>query len=305
MNNFLDIEDRNKDYKEIYDQTWRAELGIRSIAIMYHEHSDDQKSYENIFKLKDNIEYRIFSASHQYLILLQELKNAELYLEKIYRDDPLNISTQRFLFSNPYFDKSELEISSVFDSLIFHLSSVYDYLSHALCYIYFKNKQKTLYWTKLAKEVRGNLKNKYMFCEIVDSLDRVSVSKLYDYRSRLIHNQRDKHRFGGNLNMIEGKMVINLFPSDYSQKTFKKLNTQYPNTKYTLTFLASWLFRECFSNIEEILTAVKEDLENNSKFFENMKTPKFQNTLILGSIGMNNIFEPVSKSLWNQYKSKK
>lgn len=302
---YLDITNRQEDHNFIYDQTWRTELGIRAIAIMYHEHSDDQNSYENIFKLKDNIEYRLFSATHQYLILLKELRNAEIYLEEIYLKDPLNISTQRFLFSNPYFDRSELEISSVFDSLIFHITSVYDYFSHALCYMYFKNKQETVDWKKLAGVVRGDLKGKYKFCEKVDLIDRTSFVKLNDYRSRLIHKSRDKHHFSGSLDLMKGKMNVFLFPSEYARKTFKKLSQENQDKKFTLAYLASWLFKDCFKNIEEILTSVKDDLETNSNFYQNMKTPKFQNTLILGSINSsNNSFEPISKSLWKEYISK-
>lgn len=43
-----------------------------------------KNSEENVFRLKDNIEYRLFSASHQYLLLLKELGAAELYLQNIY-----------------------------------------------------------------------------------------------------------------------------------------------------------------------------------------------------------------------------
>lgn len=305
MAKYLDIVNREEDHKLIYDQTWRAELGIRAIAIMYHEHSEDQNSYENIFKLKDNIEYRLFSSAHQYLILLQELRNAEIYLEKIYKEDPLNISTQRFWFSNPYFDKSELEISSVFDSLIFQITSVYDYLSHALCYMYFKNKQDTVDWKKLANIVRGELKGKYRFCEKLDMIDRSSFAKLNEYRSRLIHKNRDKHNFSGSLDLIKGKMNVFLFPSGYAIKTFKKLSQENPDKKFTLAYLASWLFKDCFQNIEDILSAVKEDLETNSRFYQNMGTPKFQKTLIIGSINSsNNSFEPVSKRLWEEYLKK-
>lgn len=305
MAEYLDVIDRKEDHRLIYDQTCRAELGIRAIATMYHEHSEDQNSYENIFKLKDNIEYRLFSAAHQYLILLQELRNAEIYLEKIYLKDPLNISTQRFLFSNPYFDKSELEISSVFDSLIFHITSAYDYLSHALCYMYFKNKQETQDWKKLANIARGEFKGKFKFCEKLDSIDRSSFAKLNEYRSRLIHKNRDKHSFSGSLDMIKVKMKVFLFPSEYARKTFKKLSLENQDKKFTLAYLASWLIKDCFQNIEEILTAVKEDLETNSRFYQNMGTPKFQKTLILGSINSsNNSFEPVSKKLWDQYLAK-
>lgn len=39
----IDITDRNADYNFINKETWRAELGLRAIAIMYDEHSNDKK----------------------------------------------------------------------------------------------------------------------------------------------------------------------------------------------------------------------------------------------------------------------
>ena len=49
MNEYLDIEDRAKDYNEIISDTHRAEIGIRAIGLIYHDHSDDQNSYENVW----------------------------------------------------------------------------------------------------------------------------------------------------------------------------------------------------------------------------------------------------------------
>ena len=84
MNNkYLDIEDRKKDYELIKSETFRAELGIRAIGSIYHDHSKDEKSFENIFILKDNIQYRLFAATHQYLILLRELGSSESYLNDL------------------------------------------------------------------------------------------------------------------------------------------------------------------------------------------------------------------------------
>jgi hypothetical protein len=65
----IDIDNRQVDYEFILKETFRMELGIRAIAIMYDDHSNDKKSYENILILKDNIKYRLFSASYQYLII--------------------------------------------------------------------------------------------------------------------------------------------------------------------------------------------------------------------------------------------
>lgn len=54
-NRILNIEDRQTDFKEIDKLSWRAEHGIRSICVMYDDHSNDKNSKENIFLLKDNV----------------------------------------------------------------------------------------------------------------------------------------------------------------------------------------------------------------------------------------------------------
>lgn len=74
---YIDITDREADFKFIDSETWRAEVGLRAIAYMYDDHSDDKNSHDNILILKDNIKYRLFSASYQYLVFLRELYNAE------------------------------------------------------------------------------------------------------------------------------------------------------------------------------------------------------------------------------------
>ena len=64
----IDIEDRNSDYKEIEKQSWRVEHGIRAICVMYDDHSSDKNSQKEIFILKENVHYRIFSLTYQYLV---------------------------------------------------------------------------------------------------------------------------------------------------------------------------------------------------------------------------------------------
>src|SRR5690554_6348925 len=96
MNEYLDIEDRDRDYNKIYSETFRAEEGIRAIGLIYHDHSDDQKSFENVIRLKSNIEYRLFAATHQYLVFLKELHAAEQYLHAVYKENPNYVNPNTF-----------------------------------------------------------------------------------------------------------------------------------------------------------------------------------------------------------------
>ena len=70
---------------------------------MYDEYSSDKNSKENIFRLKDNIAYRLISAEHMYRLLLIEVGQAEHFLkEKEYGKNNI----QFFAGSKPLYDSS-------------------------------------------------------------------------------------------------------------------------------------------------------------------------------------------------------
>ena len=306
MNEYLDIDDREKDYKSIQSETLRTELGIRAIGLIYHDHSSDIKSYENVFRLKDNIQYRLFSATHQYLVFLRELGLAEKYLHELCKENPSYIDPNTFPFGNPYFEIIETELSSIFDSIIFHLSSVFDYLSHAICYMYFTNKENTLYWTKLSKKVRGDLKDEFEFCSMLDQIDRRFVGKLYDYRSRLLHNKRDKHKFSGSIQLSNFAFKLKISCSETSLKHFPLITENNTEGKIiTLVYLSSWLIKQTFKEVENLLDFIKIDLEKDSKFYQNLNKPKDKTGFMIVNINKEtNLIEPNSKGFWEKYKEK-
>jgi len=299
MEEYHDVENRKKDYDEIQRESFRAELGIRTIGLVYHDHSLDEKSFENVFILKDNIEYRLFSAAHQYLLFLRELGESEKYLQHILHENQNVIMSS----DNVYFNKVETELSSIFDSIVFHLSSVFDYLSHAICYMYFQNKQDTLYWTKLSKKVRGDFKDKYEMSKVIDDVDRRFVGKLYDYRSRLLHNKRDKHIFDGYVK-TNFKVDLKICCSNICLKHFSAITNEIENKKITLTFLSSQLIRQSFIEIEKILDSIKLDLEKDSKFNNNLIHGKGNRGMFVAINPETNTAEPSSNRLWKEYKSK-
>lgn len=299
----LNIEDRQADFKEINKQSWRAEHGIRSICIMYDDHSSDKKSKENIFVIKDNVHYRIFSLVHQYLIFLRELENSESHLQKLYKKDPKLLSA--FPLGNPHFDKVELELSSVFDSIIFQLSSVFDYLSHMICYICKTDKSRTDYWTGLAKTNHGqnNEFSELAIRDVIRDLDKSFVGRLYDYRSRLLHNKKDKHIFTTSVNLNDFNFNVKVLASDFALKHFKLIRSIHPDEDITLTFLSSWLIKQSFIDIERILDALRVEILKNSSFYKNLIKPKSNVGFMIVSMDPKTKFaQPASDGLWEQYK---
>lgn len=305
--NIIDITNRQEDLDFIYKETLRAEVGLRAIAFMYDDHSADRNSYDNILVLKDNIKYRLFSATHQYLIFLREMGRAEAYLQDVYQKNPNYLNA--FPMGNPYFDKIEIELSSIFDNIIFQVSSMFDYLSHIICYILLKDKSNTLYWTKLAKASRG-LNNDFTNTEmksVIDKIDRRFVGRLYDYRSRLLHNKRDQHFFGGTTTLDEFKFHLKFIPSEIALKHFKIINEDIPNDgKVTLTYLASWIIKRTFIELEIILDCLAIEIKKTSQFHKNLWEPKRgSNALLFVSVNPETHYaEPVSDGIWDEYKGK-
>lgn len=300
------IEDRQTDYELINKQSWRAEHGIRSICVMYDDHSSDKNSKENIFLLKDNVHYRVFSLVHQYLVFLRELRASESYLQQLHKKDPKLLNA--FPMGNPHFDKVELEISSVFDNLIFQLSSVFDYISHLICYICKSDKSKTLYWTKLASSAYGQ-NNEFSNLDIRKTITEVNnsfVGRLYDYRSRLLHNKKDKHIFTTSVKLNDFNFDVKILASDVSLKHFKAIREEFPEDDITLTFLSSWLIKKSFVHIEKILDALREEILKTSTFHFNLRNPKKQSGFMLISVDPETHYaRPVSDGLWDEYKNKK
>ena len=107
----LDITDRNKDYKLVKERIDITEVGIRSICVMYDEHSSDINSKKNIYNLKDNIYYRLKASTNQYYLLLEQLLRAEHRLLEIFKKDHTELT--KYISTNPYFEEIEEVILSL------------------------------------------------------------------------------------------------------------------------------------------------------------------------------------------------
>lgn len=304
--NIYDITDRDKDYGEIVKLVSWLESGIRAISIMYDEHSSDVNSKENIFRLKDNIHYRLLSALHMYRLLLEELNRSEKWYEQ---KETESLGRTNFIGSNPVLEFLEMEISAVFDSVIFNIVSVFDYLSHIICYICLTNKQKTNYWTTLSKSARDKtteIGKTYVMASI-DKSDREFVGKLYDYRSSLIHHKRVKHDYEIARDSNEGNCRIRILMTSFEMKYFKKMAMEKKEeNKFTLTYLSSWLIRITANYIEKILTDLEFDIKSKSAYDDNIRDIHNKGKLVIISVDpKTNIGSPASDRIWLQFKKER
>lgn len=300
-----DVGDRQKNYGQTIKILERLELGLRAVSVMYDEYSSDKKSNENIFRLKDNIDYRLGSALQHYKLLLQQHDSGEQYLAQQTKDNPFRF--QGFIFGNPYFDLIEKELSGLFDSIVFNITSSFDYLSHIICYICQTNKQNTVYWTRLAKASRGqgNDISQSLVKTQIDNVDRSFVAGLYDYRSRLIHNQRDKHNFKDTQNPVSNTHRIRLLISESAKSDFKKIRIDYGNDKeFTITFLSFWLIKTAAENMEIIFDGLVNEIRQKSNYYYNLRGFKGNNKLIMLHLDpATNTGTPLSENFWKEYKN--
>jgi len=304
LRTFLDVKDRKADYEKICKEIQRLELGLRAVSVMYDDHSSDMFSKTNIFRLKDNIYYRLISVQHQYKLLLEEQYRSEKYLEELVIGNPKALDG--FYGENPYFEMLEMNISSIFDGLIFHTVSIIDFFSHVVCYICQKNKSIEMYWSQLAKSSRGekNEISKLQIAKVIDSVDRDFVCRLYDYRSRLVHHKRDRHLFTVNRGAQPGIFEVRIFSSPEAVKHFQLIKQDHKETEeFTLLFLSSWLISTSIKQISLILEALVFEIKSASNFDENMKKGKGKKWFPIGT------FDPKSRSitltsdiLWEQFK---
>ena len=302
MSNIIkDIIDRKADSLLIRKEAQRTELGIRSICVMYDDHSKDKNSGENIFIKNDSIHYRLFSLVHQYFLFLNQLNSSEVFLQEMNKEHPGKV--MNFILDNPYFDKVELEVSSVFDSIIFHLMSVFDYLSHLIHYITITNKSNTKDWSSLMKSVNGS-NNEFSNLEINNTILKINkelVTNLFKYRSALIHDKRDKHTFSINHNS-QTTLNIQILSSKFSLKSFSLIRESVTEEQITIAFLSSWLIKQSFKEIELLLDALRNEILKNPNFEETLKNPKSGFTLISYDSKTNEA-KPASEKLWEEYKN--
>jgi hypothetical protein len=257
------------------------------VAMDYKEYIKNDISDNKIYELRDSVLYR-FSSTHthieillrQHLIIDQNLK------QKVNGDIPVQ----------SYFDKYQKEISSIFDSLVYHTTSIFDYISTLVNYISGTNPQKTLMWTQLSKSVR-DVNNKFYeksFAKTIDNIDRQFVSKLYDHRSFLIHRKADLSNFNVTISYGKEKNIDAVFLAGKnlirSFSELKSLNTTY---NLTIKYVSFWVVNKTIENITDILFALKTEME---------KSPNPPEQFMFHLDPKTNIKSPVSKMYWDNNK---
>lgn len=258
----LDIENVSQEFEIIKNDLSLLNDRFLALAMDYKHHIDRSFKEDKIYLLRDNILYRLFSARFHIELLLGHTANVEKQIEQGTKFQSSN-SAPIILYNDIF----RQQITSLFDSFIYHTVSVFDYLGTITNYISNNKKGNTLMWTQLAKSVRDktNPLSGKRFSKSVDQINREFVCKLYDYRAELIHRKADiggykvVHSLGYHEKVIStffaGKSLIQYFPS------LKRLSG---DNDMTVIYVAFWILREAICKITDILFALKDEMEYNS-----------------------------------------
>ena len=258
----LDIENYKEEFEAIRNELSLLSNRFMALAMDYKHHIDRSFKEKKIYELRDNIQYRLFSANFHLELLFNHIRIVE---KQIHQGMILNDKNTIPILS--YVDMFRQQITSLFDSFIYHTVSVFDYLGTLTNYISSNKKEQTLMWTQLAKSVRDNstIFGKAKYSNLIDQIDRDFVCKLYDYRADLIHRKADFGGFNVTHKLGYTESVISTFyAGDKLVKSFSELKKLSIENDLTLRFASIWILKKTINNITDILFSFKEEIESKS-----------------------------------------
>lgn len=256
----IDIMDSKSEFAKIDSEFSLLNQRFMALAMDYKHFIDSNIRDNKIYTLRDNINYRLYSAKFHIELLFNHISNIEKNVENHTITSTLN---QIPVIS--YIPIYTQQITSLFDSFIYHTVSVFDYISTLANYVSGKKKENTLMWTQLAKSVRDkkNIFSQTRFSTVVDKIDREFVGKLYDHRALLIHRKADIGGFNLTHSLGYQETVTTTFFAGKSViKCFKQLTESATRGDITLRYVAVWILNEVIKNITDILFSMKEEIES-------------------------------------------
>jgi hypothetical protein len=294
---FVNIPDQKRDMETIAELIHITTIGIEAVTHIYDDHSLDANTFTKMFALQENLVYRIFTSFHQYELLIAGL-NSKLVVDL--EADPYNGN----LKSHPTIYRFSNELSSIVDSIFFHLCSVFDYLAHFISYMFEKNKDNTVDWGSLANKARAAYKKTLKSAEGIDEVDKKIRIRLEWHRSQLIHRKRDLRGVGITKNHDSNQLLLIFAATPETMKRFKNIIPGYDSeSKYTLDCLPSAVFYQTLQSINYLLDFLRVDLLTQSTFEENVKNPK-RNDLSYVLHPITKKPHPKSEVIWGDYKRK-
>lgn len=285
---YLGIKDYQKEFSKIAEGFEVVDQNMKALALDYKHYINPSFGESDIYEIRDSLSYRLRANKLHIEIIFNFLHSLDNELTKIYFDSikkgESDISAQAFLMRREY------ELSSLFDSIIFHTISAFDYLGNLIGFILLnKNKLK---WTSLAKSSRdkNNLIGKNNIGNLIDRKDREFVGRLYDHRSYLIHIRNEYKSKGFTVNFSNQTVESRISSSKTFINNFSSLRKISKTQELSFSYVLIWLLNESIDSIIDIQYGLKEFMENNRK----VKIP------LMFRKGPNNEMLPLSTSYWKK-----
>jgi hypothetical protein len=135
--NIIDIKDIQTEFTKINNDFLLLNNRLIALAMDYKHYINDHISENNIYTLRDDIIYRLHSAQFHLELLFSHISN----IEKAIEEQTINKTPNQtsIIGSIPFYTQ---QITSLFDSFIYHTVSVFDYISTLANYISGKKKKK-------------------------------------------------------------------------------------------------------------------------------------------------------------------
>lgn len=257
----LDIENPNESLKEIKEKFLRLHNRFLAIAMDYKYYINSNISDQEIYKLRDNVIFRLQSARFHFELLLNHHHYIDHNIKEIHKSqDPISgggIELQVYQI------RATEEIYSLFDSLVYHLCSNFDYLFRLINFIHGKTDLVQPKWNlfKSDKNVKNNIYCSKELIEALDIHDEKFVYPLIKHRSFLIHNE---YAIGGHqifLNDLKTRFLV----TETLKNHFPELTVEFEEKEMSISFAAKWLIDKTFETITEVLFEIRDDIVRNRK----------------------------------------
>jgi hypothetical protein len=288
-----DVENPVEEFRKLSKRFNLLNDRFLAVAMDYKYYIDSTITDHEIYKLRDNVIYKLQSAKFHFQLLLEYHDRIEYHLYEIYKTNPKAIiqNEKEFVILQ---HQSIREIYSIFDSMIYHLCSIFDYLFRLINFAHNKEIAENPKWNLF--QTKRNLKD-YIFCseKMVEKLqifDQNFVYPLIKHRSYLIHTENDMGEFTLTINLKDKNFDAKFMSTELFKNHFPEIVKENGNTEMTIKYSALWLIDKTIINATEVLFELSEDMNRNKKI-------EFG---LFVRIGENNKMESPSTPYWGDRK---
>lgn len=287
--NIKDIDNPKSEFESLTKRFKLLSYRFLAIAMDYKHYIDSSVTDDEIYKLRDNVQYRFYSARFHLQLLLEHHSRVEHRLKELYLKDTKIFFQEGFELMSIQ-AQSTKEIYSLFDSMVYHLCSIFDYLFRLINYSYGQIIFDNPKWNIFRNE--KNLRN-YIYCskEIIPKLqihDKSFVYPLITHHSHIIHTSNDTGEFKLTINLGGENFNSKFQATDLFIKNFPEITKDNEDCTFTIKYASFWLIDKTLKITTDILFELREDMVRNKKIPHGL-------FVILHK---NNTIQPMSTSMW-------